>query len=80
MIAEPQLQWLTRLQFLTHIEKIAAVTLGTEPNCHAYAWFLSAGDNDAVPSHWLRGFEVSVTGLKAWCLHFARTRLIHRQI
>ncbi|KAH7079813.1 hypothetical protein FB567DRAFT_595794 [Paraphoma chrysanthemicola] len=47
-----------RDEFLSHIERIAAVTLHKEPRCHAYAWFRSADDNDEVPSHWLRGFEV----------------------
>ncbi|KAH7071564.1 hypothetical protein BKA63DRAFT_74846 [Paraphoma chrysanthemicola] len=47
-----------RDEFLSHIEKIAAVTLHREPRCHAYAWFRSADDNDQVTSHWLRGFEV----------------------
>ncbi|KAL2067202.1 hypothetical protein VTL71DRAFT_1626 [Oculimacula yallundae] len=45
-------------QFLEHIARIAPVTLATEPDCLGYAWFLSAGDNNVVPSHWLRGFEV----------------------
>ncbi|KAJ5772468.1 hypothetical protein N7520_002997 [Penicillium odoratum] len=44
--------------FLDHITKIASVTNDNEPNCHAYAWFKSAEDNDSVPHHWLRGFEV----------------------
>ncbi|OAL46296.1 hypothetical protein IQ07DRAFT_590482 [Pyrenochaeta sp. DS3sAY3a] len=47
-----------RDRFLSYIEKIAPVTFNTEPNCHAYAWFRSADDNDVVPSHWLRGFEI----------------------
>lgn len=45
-------------QFLSHLQKIAATTYANEPNCHAYAWFRSAGDNTTVPAHWLRGFEV----------------------
>jgi quinol monooxygenase YgiN len=45
-------------QFLDYISKIAPVTLANEPDCIGYAWFRSAGDNDAVPSHWLRGFEM----------------------
>ncbi|KAJ8110814.1 hypothetical protein OPT61_g6435 [Boeremia exigua] len=50
-----------RDKFLEYIKKIAPVTLHTEPNCYAYAWFRSAGDNTTVPSHWLRGFEVYET-------------------
>jgi len=45
-------------QFLGHIAQIALIALATEPNCYGYAWFLSAGDNDVVEGHWLRGFEV----------------------
>ena len=37
------------------------MTYSTEPQCQAYAWFRGAGDNDSVPAHWLRGFEVYVS-------------------
>ncbi|KAH8168994.1 hypothetical protein LIA77_11120 [Sarocladium implicatum] len=47
-----------RDRFLDYIRSIAPVTHNTEPNCHGYAWFKSADDNDVVPSHWLRGFEI----------------------
>ncbi|KAL2204653.1 hypothetical protein CC79DRAFT_1398910 [Sarocladium strictum] len=47
-----------RDRFLDYIHKIAPVTAATEPNCHGYAWFRSAGDNDVVPLHYLRGFEI----------------------
>ncbi|KAL5340961.1 hypothetical protein BJX70DRAFT_396342 [Aspergillus crustosus] len=49
-----------RNRFLDYISKIAPVTLAHEPKCRAYAWFRSAEDNDTVPHHWLRGFEVQV--------------------
>lgn len=45
-------------KFLNYIRKIAPVTAASEPDCEAYAWFRSAEDNDVVPKHWLRGFEV----------------------
>ncbi|OJJ07667.1 hypothetical protein ASPVEDRAFT_155461 [Aspergillus versicolor CBS 583.65] len=47
-----------RDRFLEYISKIAPITHTHEPKCHAYAWFRSAEDNDAVPHHWVRGFEV----------------------
>ncbi|KAL4866029.1 hypothetical protein BDV12DRAFT_210756 [Aspergillus spectabilis] len=47
-----------RDQFLEYISKIAPVTHAHEPKCRAYAWFRSAGDNDTVPHHWVRGLEV----------------------
>ncbi|SPO06781.1 uncharacterized protein DNG_09475 [Cephalotrichum gorgonifer] len=50
-----------RDRFLAYLSKIAPVTLETEIQCPAYAWFRSAEDNDTVPHHWLRGFEVYET-------------------
>lgn len=47
-----------KLKFLDYLSKIAPVTLETEKQCAAYAWFRSAEDNDVVPHHWLRGLEV----------------------
>ncbi|KAJ5661368.1 uncharacterized protein N7484_000740 [Penicillium longicatenatum] len=44
--------------FLQHIGNIAPVTKSHEPKCLGYAWFKSAQDNDTVPHHWLRGFEI----------------------
>lgn len=43
---------------MNYIRDIAKVTYATEPNTLAYAWFYSAGDNDNVPDHLVRGFEV----------------------
>ncbi|CAG9981760.1 unnamed protein product [Clonostachys byssicola] len=48
-----------RDRFLEHIAKIAPITQRTEVDCLGYAWFRSAGDNDVVPHHWLRGLEIT---------------------
>ena len=48
------------MQFLDLLRDVADETLQSEPQVQAYAWFESACDNDVVPHHWVRGFEVSV--------------------
>ncbi|VUC32383.1 unnamed protein product [Clonostachys rosea] len=40
-------------------DRIAPITQQTEADCLGYAWFCSAGDNDIVPHHWLRGLEIT---------------------
>jgi quinol monooxygenase YgiN len=49
---------LTIRQFLQCLHDVAEVTHASEPEARAYAWFRSAEDNDTVPHHWVRGFEV----------------------
>lgn len=43
---------------MNYIRDIANVTYDTEPDTLSYAWFCSASDNDNVPDHFVRGFEV----------------------
>ncbi|KAJ1333120.1 (4S)-4-hydroxy-5-phosphonooxypentane-2,3-dione isomerase [Microdochium nivale] len=47
--------------FLSHISEIANVTITTEHDVLAYAWFRSAEDNDLVPHQWVCGLEVYKT-------------------
>lgn len=45
-------------KFLGYITDIAPVAFENEPDCIGYAWFRSTKDNDTIPLHWCRGFEV----------------------
>ncbi|KAH8897877.1 hypothetical protein GQ53DRAFT_837637 [Thozetella sp. PMI_491] len=47
-----------RDRFLQLLTAVAETTAANEPDVAAYAWFRSAEDNDEVPHHWVRGFEV----------------------
>ncbi|KAK7227853.1 hypothetical protein V2G26_000023 [Clonostachys chloroleuca] len=60
-----------RDRFLEHIAKIAPITQRTEVDCLGYAWFRSAGDNNVVPHHWLRGLEIYRTPQANWVDHRA---------
>lgn len=45
-------------KFFKYIADIAPVAYENEPDCIGYAWFRSTKDNDTIPLHWCRGFEV----------------------
>lgn len=45
-------------KFFDHIARIAPVAYEDEPGCVGYAWFRSTKENDTIPLHWCRGFEV----------------------
>lgn len=45
-------------KFLDYIAKIGPVAYEDEPGCVGYAWFRSTKENDTIPLHWCRGFEV----------------------
>lgn len=49
-----------KTKFLNLLRNIAETTLDNEPQTTTYAWFAHAGDNDVVPAHWVRGFEMHV--------------------
>ena len=49
---------LTPYKFLAYISDIAPVTYENEKDCIGYAWFRAAEDNESLPAHWCRGFEV----------------------
>jgi hypothetical protein len=51
---------ITLSKFFSYIADIAPVTYNNEPDCIGYAWFRSTNDNDTIPLHWCRGFEVYV--------------------
>ncbi|CAH0054952.1 unnamed protein product [Clonostachys solani] len=45
-------------RFLELLSKVAVETRRDELGCKAYGWFTNAEPTEAIPGHWLRGFEV----------------------
>ncbi|KAJ4298003.1 hypothetical protein N0V90_005902 [Kalmusia sp. IMI 367209] len=60
-------------KFLQYVSDIAHVTEDTEAQVLAYAWFRAASDNNEIPVHYLRGFEVYETIAANQITHRAST-------